>query len=138
MMKRPFPVTLTLWLVLITIAWNILRVWTSIAWNNVLIEFSASIPPAISAVIGGIWIVTGLVVYWGIWQGKAWAGKVLFGTAAGYTVWYWSERLFFQNPRSNAIFAVIVNLGLLILIFFATKSLSREAHEREFENPKVE
>lgn len=137
-MKRPFPVTPTLWLVLITMTWNVLRIWTSIAWNNVLIEFSASLPPAISAVIGGIWVVTGLVVYWGIWQERVWAGKMLFGTAAGYTVWYWSERLFFQNPRSNAIFAVIVNLGLLILIFFATKSLSREAHEREFENPKVE
>ncbi|RJP53836.1 MAG: hypothetical protein C4586_00840 [Anaerolineaceae bacterium] len=137
-MKRPFPVTLTLWLVLITITWNILRVWTSIAWNNVLIKFSASLPPAISAFIGGIWVVTGLVICWGIWQGRVWAGKMLFGAAAGYTVWYWSERFFFHNQRSNTIFAVIVNLGLLIPIFFATKSLSREAHEREFENPKVE
>ncbi len=137
-MKRPIPVTLTLWVVLIIMAWNILRTWTSIAWSGVLIEFSASIAPATSAIIGGIWVVIGFILYWGIWRGKAWAGKMLLGTAAGYTVWYWSERLFIQNPRPNVIFAVIVNLGLLILILFATKSLSREAYERKIENPKVE
>lgn len=137
-MKRLFHVTLALWMVLITITWNILRVWTSIAWKNVLIEFSASIPPISNAIIAGIWVILGWFLYWGIWQGKTWAGKMLIGTAAGYTLWYWSERLFFQNPRPNLMFAVIVNLGLLILIFFATKSLLREAHERTTENPKTE
>jgi len=137
-MKRPFPVTLTLWVVLISTIWNILRVWTSIAWNSVLIEFSASITPAASIFIGGVWVVIGCFLYWGIWQGKAWAGKMLPGAGAGYTVWYWSERFFFQNPRPNLIFAVIVNLGFLILIFFTTTSLSREAYERKIENPKVE
>lgn len=137
-MKRPFPVTLTLWVVLITIAWNILRTWTSIAWSDVLIEFSASILPIYGAIFGGIWVVTGIILYLGIWQGKAWAGKMLLGTASGYTVWYWSERFFFQNPRPNGMFAVIVNLGLLILIFFATKSLSRESYDRKIENQKVE
>lgn len=63
---------------------------------------------------------------------------MLPGAGAGYTVWYWSERFFFQNPRPNLIFAVIVNLGFLILIFFTTTSLSREAYERKIENPKVE
>ena len=136
-MRRPFPVTLMLWLVLIIIIWNILRVWTSMAWKNVLIEFSASIPPITSAILGGIWVVVGCFLYWGIWQGKAWAGKMLLGTAACYTIWYWSERLFFHNPRPNVIFAVIVNLGLLIPILFANKSLSREMNEQKIKNPKV-
>jgi hypothetical protein len=137
-MKRSFSVTLTLWAVLITITWNIIRVWTALAWSSVLTEFSARLAPTVSAGIGGIWVVIGGILYFGIWQEKAWAGKMLFGTAAGYTVWYWSERLFFQNPRPNIMFAVIVNLGLFIIIYFANKSISREAYERENENPGIE
>lgn len=137
-MKRSFPVTLTQWLVLITIMWNIIRIWTALAWSAVLVEFSVSISPIVSAIIGGVWVVVGCLLYWSIGQEKAWAGKMLLGAVAGYTVWYWSERLFFQNPRPNAVFAVIVNLGLFIIIYFANKSLSREAYERKIENPSIE
>lgn len=137
-MKRPFPVTLALWVVLFTLIWNILRVWTALAWNNVLTEFSVSLLPIASAIIGGIWVVLCYFICWSIWQGKAWSGKMLLGSATSYTVWYWSERLFFQNPRPNALFAVIVNLGLMIVIYFAYKSISREAYERENENPVIE
>jgi hypothetical protein len=137
-MKRPFPVTLTPWVVLILTAWNLLRVWTSFAWSGVLTEFSASLAPAVSAVIGGVWVVVGITLCWGIWQKKEWAAKLLLGTAAGYTVWYWSERFLLQNPRPNLVFAVIANLGLLVIIFLATKSISREAHEQTIENPKTE
>lgn len=137
-MKRSFPVTLTLWLVLITITWNLIRLWTSLAWSGVLTEFSVRLAPNLSAGIGGIWVVIGCLLYWGIWQKKAWAGKMLLATGAGYTVWYWSERFFFQNPRPNAMFAVIVNLGILILIYLANKSLSREAYERKNETPGTE
>lgn len=136
-MKRAISVTLTLWVVLIIITWNIIRLWTSLAWGAVLTEFSVRLAPTVSAVMGGLWVFIGCVLYFGIWQEKAWAGKMLLGTAAGYTVWYWSERLFFQNPRPNTLFAVIVNLGLLVLILFATKSLSREAYERKIENQKI-
>lgn len=137
-MKRSFPVTLTQWLVLIILVWNAIRAWTALAWKDVLLEFSVSLSPAVSAAIGGVWIAIGGILYWGIWQEKAWAGKMLLGFAAGYTVWYWCERVFFQNPRPNAFFAVIVNLGLFIIIYFANKSLSREAYERKIENPSIE
>lgn len=136
-MKKTFPVTLTLLVVLSTLIWNIIRVWTALAWNNVLTEFSARLPSTASAFIGGIWVAVSYFLCWSIWQRKAWAGKMLLGTAISYTVWYWSERLFFQNPRPNAIFAVIVNLGLMIVIYFAYKSISREAYERENENPVI-
>lgn len=137
-MKHSFSVTLTLWMVLIIILWNIVRTWTTLAWSHVLIEYSAKLAPTFSAIIGATWVIVGCAVYWSIWQEKAWAGKMLLGAAAGYTVWFWSERLFFQNPRPNTIFAVIVNLGLLIIIYFANKSLSREAYERKIEYPGIE
>lgn len=63
---------------------------------------------------------------------------MLLGAAAGYSVWYWSERLLLQNPRPNVVFAAIVHLACFFLIYFTSKSLSREAYERNIENPAIE
>lgn len=63
---------------------------------------------------------------------------MLLGAAAGYSVWYWIERLFWQHPRPNTIFAVFVQLACFTLIYITLKSLSREAYERNSENPATE
>jgi len=138
MTPRPFRETLSLWLVLFLTAWNAMRLWTSIAWRETLIEFAAKPGPIVSAVSGALWMITGVILSWGMTQGKAWAGKMLIGAAAGYSVWYWIERLVWQAPRANWLFAVIFNLVLLIFIFFTTKSLTRERYGRENKNPTVE
>jgi hypothetical protein len=83
-------------------------------------------------------MVIGIILVWGVWQKKTWAAKMLLGASAGYTGWYWSERLIWQTPHPNWLFAVIVNLGLFAFILFTTKKLTREAHERKNENPKVD
>jgi hypothetical protein len=136
MKKIPLRVTLLLWLVLTLSAWNALRLWTALAWHNVLDEFSAQPSSTIIAISGAVWMVTGIILIWGIWQKRAWAAKLLLGASAGYTIWYWSERLIWQTPHPNWLFAVIVNLALLVFILFTTRSLTREAHERKIENQK--
>jgi hypothetical protein len=138
MTRLPFRVTLLLWLVFFITAWNGLRVWTALAWRNVLTEFSARPAGWITALSGCIWIVAGCLIIWGIWKNKTWTAKILARAAAGYTAWYWTERLVFQAPRANWPFAVLLNLILLIFIFFTTKTLSREAHERKPKNQKDE
>jgi hypothetical protein len=138
MNKPPFRVTLLYWLVLTLSAWNILRLWTALAWHNVLDEFSARPSSTSIALNSALWIVTGIILIWSLWQKKAWAAKLLIGASAGYSIWYWSERLVWQNPHPNWLFAVIVNLALLVFILFTTKLLTREAHERKNENPKIE
>ncbi len=138
MNKQPLRVTLLLLLVLSIMMWNGLRLWTSLAWRNVLNEFSARESPAIMAVSGAVWILLGMLLIWAILQKKAWAAKLLIGTAAGYTVWYWCERLLWQSPHSNWLFAVILNLVLLAFILFTIKPITREAYERKSENQKVE
>lgn len=138
MNKTPFRVTLTLWLVLLLTAWNALRLWTALAWQNVLNEFSSQPTSTITAVSGAFWIVAGIILLWSIWQKKAWAAKLLLGTAAGYSVWYWSEILIWQNLHPNWLFNLIVNLVLMIFILFTTKSLMRETHERKNKNPTTE
>ena len=138
MSKQPFRVTLLLWLVLTLTAWNFIRFWTALAWREVLNEFSSQPTSTIITASGAVWMVTGIFILWSIWQRKAWAAKLLLGASAGYTVWYWSERLIWQSPHPNWPFAVIVNLVLLGFIQFAIKSLSREAYEQKNENPKSE
>jgi len=137
-MKRPFSVTLTLVLVLMLASWNALRAWTSILWQDVLVEFKAQPLPLVSALAGVTWFIIGIILLAGIWQRKAWSAKMLLGAAAGYTVWVWGGRYIWQNPRPDAVFTVIVNLVCLILIYFTSKSLSREAYERNTEYPKTE
>ena len=138
MSKQPFRVTLLLWLVLTLTTWNFIRFWTALAWREVLNEFSSQPTSAVITASGAVWMVTGIFISWSIWQRKAWAAKLLLGASAGYTVWYWSERLIWQSPHPNWPFAVIVNLVLLGFILFAIKSLSREAYEQKNENPKSE
>jgi uncharacterized membrane protein len=138
MNKIPFRVTLLYILVLTLSAWNGLRLWTALAWHNVLDEFSAQPAATVIAVSGAVWLVTGAILIWSIWQEKAWAAKMLLGVTAGYSVWYWSERLIWQIPHPNWLFAVIVNLALIVFILFAAKRLTREAYERQNENPKIE
>jgi len=138
MKKHPFRVTLLYLLVLTLSAWNGLRLWTALAWRNALDEFSARPATTIIAISGAVWMITGIILIWSIWQKKAWAAKLLIGVAAGYSVWYWSERLIAKTPHPNWLFAVIVNLALITFILFTTKRLTREAHERENENPKIE
>lgn len=133
-MNRPISVTLTLIVVLILTTWNLIKAWTALAWRNVLNEFSISLMPEITAVISIIWISIGLVLMWGILQKKVWSKKMLVGTATSYTVWFWSERFIWQNSQTNTMFAVSINIILLIIIYFAT----REAYERTNENPEIE
>jgi hypothetical protein len=138
MNKPPLRVTLLYLLVLTLTAWNGLRLWTSLVWENVLNEFSARESPIIMTTSAAIWMVAGIILIWSMWQKKAWAAKLLIGAAAGYSVWYWSERLIWQIPHPNWLFAVIVNLVVLIFVPFSINLLSREAHERKNENPKID
>ena len=133
-MNRPISVTLTLIVVLILTTWNLIKAWTALVWRNVLNEFSVSLMPEITAVVSIIWAVIGLVLMWAILQKKVWSKRMLIATATSYTVWFWSERLIWQNPKTNTVFTILLNLVFLIIIYFAT----REAYERTIENPEVE
>lgn len=129
--KFPLRITLLLCLVLLFTVWNMLRAWTALEWQGTLEEFSSS--PGMQVILwsGIFWALAGLLLLGAVWQEKTWAGKLLFGVVAGYTVWYWVGRLLWQMPRPNWPFAVILNLVLIIFVFYTTKSPMREAHERE-------
>ena len=129
--KFPFRVTLLLCLVLLFTVWNLLRIWTALSWQNTLHEFSAQPAVWVISLSGIFWALMGAVLIWSVWQRVPWAKKFLLGAVAGYMAWYWGERLIWEMPRPNWPFAVILNLVLIIFIIYTTKSLTREAYERE-------
>jgi len=136
-MKRPFCVTILLWLVLSLTVWSGLRLYSAIKWWSTLLEFASPPGPFYIAVSGGIWLIASKFLLWGIWQAKAWIRYALLGVGAAIVVWYWCDRLLFQMPGGNLVFALLGTVILLIVLSVCvfvpgTKTFfsKREAHDR--------
>jgi hypothetical protein len=138
MSKTPFRLILLIWLLLFFNIWNLIQIWTALTWREILDKYSRGQISSILAFSGGFWFIIGTILVWGIWRNQGWTKKLLIGSSLGYGVWYWTDRLVFQNPHPNWLFAVILNLAIIIFIIFTMKSLAREAYERKIENPKIE
>src|SRR5215216_3284138 len=90
--KRPFGVTLFLWMVLSLSAWGLLRLFAAIRWWGVLAHYSARLNPFYLSLTGAAWTVTGVVLLWSIWSGKRWVHPALPIAIALWLVEYWLER----------------------------------------------
>jgi hypothetical protein len=115
-MKRPFSVTILLWLVLSLSAWSAFRLVTAIQWWSVLLETASPPGPLYIAISGGFWLVASLALLWGLLRAQTWVRHALLGTGAGFGVWFWSDRLLFQTSRGNWPFALGVTVLLLIVV----------------------
>ena len=135
MPKQPFRVTILLTLVLLFTIWNALRAWTAFSWRNVLAEFSGA--PLYIGVSGLIWLGIGIWLLLSLWWHVAYARVLLLASATSYMIWVWIGRLFFQTPRENWPFALILNLVLLSFVLFASNFWKREAHERKSEDQTI-
>jgi hypothetical protein len=118
--KRPFGVTLFLWLVLILSAWGAIRLFAALRWWDVLHEFDARLSPLYLSITGAGWVIAGGVLLWSMWSGKAWARWAIPVSIGIWLLEYWIERLFFQSPRANLPFALIASALLLILTIAIT------------------
>jgi len=115
-MKRPFSVTILLWLVLSLTAWSGLRLYSSIQWWRTLFELASPPGPLYVAISAGVWLAIALGLLWGMWQAKAWIRVALLGTGAGYSVWYWCDRLLLQSAYENWPFSLGATILLLIIV----------------------
>lgn len=139
--RRPFGVTLLLWLVLSLSAWGLIRLLAALRSWNVLIEFEARLSPLYLSITGGGWVVAGIVLLWGMFSGKAWTRLAIPTSILLWVVQYWVERLFFESPRPNAAFALSVTTLLFIVTLISafnrkTKEffIRSEEHEQPIEH----
>jgi hypothetical protein len=140
--KRPFSVTLLLWLVLSLSAWGAVRLIAAFRWWNVLNEFGARLGPLYLSITGAGWIVVGSVFLWGLFSGKSWARLAIPLSIFLWVMEYWVERMFFESPRANFFFALIASLLLCLLTFFSAFNqktnrffIRSEEHEQPNEHP---
>jgi hypothetical protein len=113
--KRPFSVTLLLWLVLSLSAWGAVRLFAAFRWWNVLNEFGARLSPLYLAITGAGWIVVGGVLLWSLFRGTSWVRLAIPISIFLWIMEYWIERIFFESPRANFPFALIASIFLFIL-----------------------
>lgn len=113
--KRPFGVTLLLWLVLSLSVWGLVRLLAALRWWDVLYEFDARLSPVYLSITGAGWAAAGGVLLWGLFSGKRWTRLAIPLSAFLWLMGYWIERIFFESPRANLLFALIASILLLTI-----------------------
>ena len=134
--RRPFGVTLLLWLVLSLSAWGLLRLAGALRWWNVLYENDARLSPLFLSISGAAWAVIGIVLLWSIFWRQRWAYLAIPVVVLVWLAQYWIERALFEAPRSNLPFAVAASLGVLAITWFiafrrSTKTYLTKSEEHE-------
>jgi hypothetical protein len=139
--KRPFGVTLLLWLVLSLSAWGAVRLFAALRWWNVLNEFGARLSPSYLFLTGAGWIVAGGVLLWSLFSAKLWTYRVILIAVCLWLVEYWVERIFFESSRANLLFALFASILLIAVTFSSafnrrTKEffIKSEDHEQPIED----
>jgi hypothetical protein len=134
--RRPFGVTLLLWLVLSLSVWGAVRLVAALRWWNVLTEFEARLNPLYLSITGAGWIVVGAVLLWGLFSGRLWTIRAILVSISLWIVQYWVERIFFESPRANLFFALI--LTVLLFIVTLISAFSRKTKEFFIRNEEHE
>jgi hypothetical protein len=139
--KRPFGVTLLLWLVLSLSVWGVVRWLAALRWWDVLVEFDARLSPLYMSITGVVWALMGAVLLWGLFSGKPWTRLLIPLSIFLWLVGYWVERLFFESPRANLVFAFVASILLLSVTLASALNrqtkrflIRSEEHEQPNEN----
>src|SRR5215216_1399011 len=120
--KRPFGVTLFLWMVLSLVAWGLLRFFAALSWWSVLSQFEARLSPWYLSITGAGWVMAGGALLWSILSRKPWTHSAVPLSTAVWLVEYWIERIFFEVSRANLPFAILVSVLLLAILLMIAKN----------------
>ena len=141
--KRPFGVTLLLWMVLSLLAWGAVRFFASLRWWDVLVEFRSTLSPLYLSITGAGWSLVGGVLLWSLFIGKKkWTSRAILTSVSVWLIEYWVERVFYQPPRANLPFAIVGSILILGITLISTLHKSTqnfftrsEEYEQQNENP---
>ena len=137
--KRPFGVTLLVWMVLSLLAWGAIRLYASLRWWAVLVEFRSTVSPLYLSITGAGWCVMGGVLLWSMLVGKKWTAQAILTSILVWLIEYWLERVFYESARANLPFALvgsilIISITLISTLHKSTKNFFTRSEEYEQHN----
>ncbi|MEP7134212.1 MAG: hypothetical protein ABI904_04715 [Chloroflexota bacterium] len=140
--KRPFGVTMLLWMVLSLLAWGAVRFFAALRGWDVLVEFRSTVSPWYLSITGASWAVAGGVLLWSMFTVKKWTRLAILTSISVWLIEYWLERVLFQQARANLSFAVVGSIVILCIALISTLHRSTrhffirsEEYEQQNENP---
>ena len=134
--RRPFGVTLLLWLVLSLSAWGLVRLIAALRWWDVLNEFGARLGPLYLSITGAGWMVVGVMLLWGLFRGRLGTRLAILISVSIWLIQYWIERIFFESARANLVFALIASILLFIVTLIS--AFNRKTKEFFFRSEEHE
>jgi hypothetical protein len=130
--RRPIGIYLLSLFILGLSLWNGLRLIQAIIFWPIFKEYQAHPGPLYLAISGGVWLLIGLALLWGMWRGRTWALYTTLGSVVIYAFWYWFDRLILQEPHPNWPFAL---LSTMMLILFFVILVQRRIRSDFHRNP---
>lgn len=137
--KKPFGVTLLLWLVLLLIAWGGVRFSAALRGWDILVEFESALSPLYLSFTGAGWVVVGCVLLWSTFTARSWTPRAILTAAIVWLLEYWMERTLFQSPRVDLPFALastllILSITLICTLHKSTRDFFTRSEEYEQQN----
>jgi glucose dehydrogenase len=120
-------------------AWGAVRLIAALRFWTLLSEFEARLNPWYLSLTGVGWMIVGTVLLWGLFSGKLWTSRAILVSIVLWIIQYWIERVFFEAPRANVFFALIVTALLFIVTLISafnrkTKEFFIRSEEHEQPN----
>jgi hypothetical protein len=131
--SRPIRVTLLAVGVLIIASLYLLRLVEVVRqWQ--FLSGLTDVSPVYLALTGLIFASAGLVLFWGLWLGHAWAARFTPGYLAVFALYYWLDRYWIANRAISLVnwpvTAALTLVGLAYMYGTLKSRLSREFFQR--------
>jgi len=115
--NRPVTVTILAFVVLLIAVTNLIRFWASIQYWETMVAIEVSPGPWYFALTGLVWGLLGCWLVWIVWRGHPGCKKAIKILSVLYFIYFWLDRLAFQNhiPSQNSPF--IAGFGILVVFY---------------------
>jgi len=118
MKGRPISVTILLLIVFFYTIWNVIRLYGTINFWDMMIIYNAYPGPIYHLMVSSTWIIIGIFCIIWVIKKKTWSILLLRVISVIYATWYWSDRFLFRNTLMSFWFPLIISLISLAIFMY--------------------